>query len=291
MRITRATLRTYAHSAGFAAVWTMLVLATALWTWSVRGDAIEAEERARQRIRELAAIERSGMPATAEQEALLRAGLHSAQQMLEGVKRRVVFHAAPRPTPRDRSDAFFELTEFVADMARQAAAAGVACREGEQFGFASHARSGPSTETLAFVHDQRLAAEEVLRALIRASPVRFEGLQRLRPPSASNSLEGLDDADFFSAKMDAPWWPMEMDQVVLLRVMFSGRTEVLRDFLNQLADSGSPMIVRELKVESIPAPITVGTERPVIGGALSRYSVTVEVIAGRAPPQKEERDA
>lgn len=288
MRITRTTLRTHARSAGMVAAWTLMVLAAASWTWNARVEAGQAEERVRRRIHDLTAIQQSALPATSQQEALLRTDLNSAQQMLEGVKPRAAFDTAPRP--RDRSDAFFELTEFVAEMTRHAAAAGVACREGEQFGFASHARSGPSTETLAFVHDQRVAAGEVLRALMAASPVRFEGLQRLRPPSAESHSGGLDDADFFSANLEVPRWPLEMDRVVVLRVTFSGRTEVLRNFLNQLAESGSPVMVRELKVESIPPPITVGSERPAIGGTLSLYSVTVEVIVGRAPPPVEEQD-
>jgi hypothetical protein len=210
--------------------------------------------------------------------------------------------------PLSRTDAFFELTGFIRSMREQAQHAGVGVRPDEHFGFSAYANEGPATDLIAAVDRQRRIAGVLLETLWTTHPRQLEVVQRTRPRGAvrnaapvvpSGGAVSSGEADFFS--MDPRLSVGEPDQVATdaFRLTFVGHTPALRRFLNGLAASGLPLVVRSVAVEPVANPPQKRGASPGEGDPLvlvvrpgwSRFSVTMESFVIVAPPEATEGSA
>jgi hypothetical protein len=165
--------------------------------------------------------------------------------------------------PNRRADAFFDLAAFAEKMRGQGAAAGVAMKPDEYFGFSAHRNEAPSLDAVAFVFRQRLHAEQLLQDLFAAQPRQFIGIQRERPAvprtSASSSARangvgggGLPilAADYFVAP-----WSDDRKAVVAnafaYRIEFVGTTATLRNYLNTVVCGSGLVLVRSVEVQPV----------------------------------------
>jgi hypothetical protein len=157
--------------------------------------------------------------------------------------------------PANRTEAFFALTEFVEETRNRAQLRGVRIKPDERFGFTSYAQSGPETANIPEVFAQCLIVEHLLEALFAARPEELVGIQRCPRESfghtaQSNAHTGSDD--FFLLEKAWSAGQPGVVETTGYRLAFTGQTIALRAFLNRLADSGLPLIVRLVEVEPLP---------------------------------------
>ncbi len=259
-----------------------------LMGWSLQGFVNERDvghERDR-RARDLAVLVDIVPAPTGETARHLEEVLAGLEQSIGAIRKEFEVQATQAPVPENRSEAFFMLARYVADMRALAAAAGVICRDDEPFGFGTHARSGPANPLMVPVHRQRLAAEALLTVLFASGPSRFEGLQRERPEPGSVR----DDSDFFEIDPELSVRAPGLVETVPLRVVFTGQTGVLRDFLNHLVGASPRFLVREVSVEPRSQSVPAGEPTSWVRADDSRFAVTVEWVeltaAGDGPDVK-----
>ena len=171
-------------------------------------------------------------------------------------------------------EAFFEVAGLVERMRARAAWAGVNVKEEEWFGFAEFANAGPAPERIGEVARQRELAEAVLLALFEAAPQEIVGCER---SSAAGGERGRREANTFA--VDRKWSLEEANEIkaTAYRVRFVGRTEVLREMLNRLAEVEMPLAVTAVEVEPVTAGQTGNAEDGrLVVSTRSEFSVTVE---------------
>jgi hypothetical protein len=191
--------------------------------------------------------------------------------------------------PAKPLDAFFDIASFVERARSAAAQAQIGCAPGERFGFAAYVREGPAPEFLPAVYRQRLIAERLVDMLIAARPLALLGLRR-------ESLEAVQSADkngagdFFTLEPAFSLrQPGQLDTMAF-RLEFSGRTAVLRNFLNSLAAFPQPFVVRSVEAEPLPAADHLGFAPageqdlgvPLVRSNLTKFAVTVEFVLPNA---------
>jgi len=169
-------------------------------------------------------------------------------------------------------EAFFELAGFVDRTRKWAVAESVRLKEDERFGFAEFAKAGPEREHIEKVMRQRKIAETVLLTVIESGAEEIVGCERSR---GSGNERGRWETDTFSA--DPRWSLEEADELSVLayRVRFVGRTEVLREVLNRLANVKAPLAVTTVEVEALPEE---AEKRGVARSGRAEFSVTVESL-------------
>ncbi len=191
-----------------------------------------------------------------------------------------------------RTGAFFDLAWFVEEMRATAAAQDVRLAEGEHFGFASHVRSAPAPGEVDRVLRQRRRVESLLHALFSARPERLESVRRERPDAAANGRSRASEAastDLFTLEPRLSLRGNRMLDTLAFRLVFTGHTESLRRFVNEVASGSTPWLIRLIEVEPAlsRAPATVGPPGgletapvPVVQAQPSRFVVLLESFEG-----------
>lgn len=168
-----------------------------------------------------------------------------------------------RGVPPSRTDAYFNLATFVERARQMANVAGVAIGEDERFGFRAYANEGPDAAVIEAIFKQRRITEVILEALFSAKPDQLVEVLRddwevspgdpvvVRPVTrpGANKIPGTFVID--------PQVTARVPDVVhtfAFRIGFVGRTASLRAFMNQIAASDLPLIVRSVEVELQSAP-------------------------------------
>lgn len=208
--------------------------------------------------------------------------------------------AVPEPAavfevpPETRTEAFFNLARYVEEMRRRAAEAGVAIAANESFGFGQYATEGPDAAVIPFVFRQKNIGKVILEALFAARPESMERFQRENPPGVQPAAELFDMPDYLSARRNGAV------SAIGFRVAFRGQTPTLRAFLNALATSPVPLVVRSVEVQPVgagpgqpppqqrptfsfgapsaegePAPVT---DIPIVTANTSVFTVTLEFV-------------
>ena len=292
--------------------WTVLFGTGALlvaegWLWH-RGqlDALRADALLAQRRVERARLAGHSPAPTPENEREVQQARSQLEAHLADRRAtlRVDAGGASTATPMVTSaDAYFALADFVARTRALSAREHVMLRPNECFGFAAYAHQGPTPALIAPVLWQRSIIDSLLSELISAHPLALVSAQRERPRLASersrrkamaagqspgSKNDRVDDAglteDCF--RFDGPLALRTLGVVdsEAFRLEFTGRTEVLRDFLNRMAILPRPVLVREVQVEPV-ADVTKGAaaiSRGVAGTgattAVSRFAVFVELL-------------
>jgi hypothetical protein len=225
--------------------------------------------------------------------------------------------------PLSRTDAYFNLATFVERTRQLAEQAGVEVGSDERFGFEAFAHEGPDSEFIEAIFKQRRIAEVLLEALFSAKPEHLTGVFRddwerapnepggVRPVTrpGSNKVSGTFVID--------PQVTARVPDVVrtyAFRLEFVGQTASLRTFMNLVASSDLPLVVRSVEVEShqptarstrgrredpfatiadqastLDLPALQAARVPIVNRVLSRFAVTVEFLEIRiAPPRQVE---
>ena len=265
------------------------------------GAALEAKNQERDRLGRLS-------PAPSESNVQAIAGeLAEAEKNLKALVagwREAETSAAQLPAgPETSLEAYFDIAAFVERTRAQAGRNEVRIRPAEQFGFSSHASGGPEVELVPVVFRQRVAVQHLLDALIAARPHALLAVQREHPLTvgqrgprpgpkqalaarAASAVGSGAASDFFDITGQGSLRrPAQVDGEAY-RLEFSGQTQALRDFLNTLAKSSRPFVVRRVEAEPMvagmpetnPVPNSVNAGAPLVPRTISKFVVVVEHI-------------
>lgn len=276
--------------------------------WLVRGAAqrvARQETLLRQLKEERDWLARQSPRLTRETEDAIAMDLAAADERFAELSRALTGSGEWLPPPPTRStDAFFALVAFVERMRAAAARQQVALQPDERFGFSTYVANGPETALLAKVHRQRVLVERMLESLFEAQPRSLGAMQRERPrpegaevgwpasddSSAAERAGGRAEAatDFFRPTSPRQARVPQFVDRERFRLEFTGQTRALRLFVNSLAASRVPLLVRSIEVA--PAPNGPGSNRAapsaeegaVVAESLTRFVVIVEFIDVRS---------
>jgi hypothetical protein len=221
---------------------------------------------------------------TAENEAAIAAAVDEAREALGRLSDGLAgSEAAPNePAPAHPVDSLFALSEFAGKMRRKATEAQVALKPLESFGFASHASEGPPVEAIPMVHRQQRAVQELLDTMLAVRPQALLAVNRERPPAHEESGGPAGRADFFAPSPHLLVRQPGLVETDAFRLEFTGQTDVLRNFLDALANLPRPVLVRSVEVEPLNAPampVSSPTDKTVVVAKAnpSRFVVALEV--------------
>lgn len=208
---------------------------------------------------------------------------------------------ATATTPSTSTDAFFDLASFVERLRANATKAGVAIPANSWFGFSTYSSTGPVKDLIAPVFKQRQYVEYLLDALLEAKPRELRAVERTRvltdaqkaellasPQATPTAVAGAGAevaADFFvidsrtSAKLDG------FVDTEPFRLTFVGTTDVLRNFLNELAQFKLPVVVRSVEVTPADKSASAPTAAPLAAPA-SPFGLFGQETPAAAPVQE-----
>lgn len=260
---------------------------------------------ARASARGLARLERQWRKSAAPTAVLARAveaDLAAAESTRSGLLGQLGLGASPSVSggpPPTRMEAFFQLSGFVRDLRELATRAGLGVRPDEQFGFSAYRNEAPPAEAFAAIARQQRAVSKLVAALAAARPRQLLALQRTRPsgtgrPAAdvapSGEKAGAGDGDYFVLEPRLSVAERDLIATDAYRLTFVGRTPALRQFLNALAASARPVLVRSVTVEPPPSgdarrlPPAAGEARILVARSEeARFTVIVEAYQTVAP--------
>jgi hypothetical protein len=283
----------------FTAIMAVFALLIAGEVWLLLSSQTKERRFAGQLEERLAEIDRLQRQRPAPTDANLRATREDFAQHAEvlATMLRVLNVVGPdeldyfRGEPTGRTDAYFDLAQFVDLMGKAAAEAGVQVRPNERFGFSAYEREGPEPEIIRSVYRQRRIVEYLLRALFAARPRALVGVQREEPlritpagtppaparPSAPQGAGAAGAGDIFVVDPQVSARTPGYVDTIAFRIIFSGQTASLRGFMNALAVPDLPLVVRSVEVDPMQADSTRGRSAPGTGG---RPSAAI----GRAQP-------
>lgn len=187
------------------------------------------------------------------------------------------------PVPRKPLDGFIEITGVVESLRQLATTHEVSLLPDETFGFASYAHQGPPENELAAVHRQIGLTRLLVGKLFAAHPDKLLAVRRERDRSNGREVPGEVLADYF--QMDGRLDLRATGEIEggMIRLEFTGRTPVLRIFLQSLAEAPEPLVVRSVEVEPLPA----GGDQQGTRSKMSVVVVEAKPIGARAKPGNE----
>lgn len=277
-------------------------LAGESWLWARnRQESIRALAELAQKKQERDWLARQSPALSAENEQALAIDLANTRQVFAALRAALqTTEGAAGVPPASTVDLYFEIATFVEKTRALAARAKVAVKSDERFGFAAHANEGPESGLVPAVHRQGVAGRYLLEALLEAHPRALLAVQRERPltaaqrnqPLPAGANPGAPAADFFDFDPQLSLRvPGQVDSDAF-RVEFTGQTAALRAFLNTLAASDRPIIVRSVEVEPLgsgepPGETSLqGAPVPAVAQNLSRLAVIVEFLQPVTAPEK-----
>jgi hypothetical protein len=223
--------------------------------------------------------------------------------------------------PPSRTDAYFNLATFVERTRQLADQAGVEIGPEERFGFGAYANEGPDSEYIEAIFKQRRIAEVLLEALFSAKPERLNGISRddwERAPDEPGGVRPVTRpgsnkvSETFVIDPQVTARVSDVVRTYAFRLEFVGQTASLRTFMNLVAGSDLPLVVRSVEIEShlpparqtrgrredpfaaiadqasnLDLPALQAARVPIVNRVLSRFAVTVEFLEIRiAPPRQ-----
>lgn len=268
-------------------------------TWQ-RTKRAEIALRQRQEERDWLARQSPALsPANSD---AITADVAAAEKKLTELRRTLAGRPRWLPAaPKRTTDAYFALASFAEKTRALAVRQQVELRPDERFGFASYANVGPEPELLGAVHRQRVIVEHVVESLLEARPRALLGVQRehplteaqraaLRQPAtpgaaapAAEPRAGGEAKDFFEPDPQLRLRLPGLAETEAFRVEFTGQTQTLRAFLNELAAFKLPLVVRSVEVEALPsdpapAERKIGAPVPLVAQNFSKFAVVLEFV-------------
>jgi len=250
----------------------VLVLGGGIYLLSLQGKKLEAAKQSYQdaesRIQTVSKgvvydeDERIMIAPTAENRQILENRLEEIRADMEQIRTSMAGKAEGILTePADEFTFLPKLQEFIADM--KALAAGGEGREGvglnsdEAFGFARYALIGdqPDTEKIPELDRQQQVLEYILRQLFASEPTAILSVERELIEATEEEIEQFSNRnedrsdDVFIIEELVTARLNEFIDTFAFRLVFTGTTDVLRNFLNRIAFFELPLIVRSVEVE------------------------------------------
>jgi hypothetical protein len=294
-----------------------LVLAAEIGGLYERRDAARrAELQLERKRRELEKLSATVPGPTAENAAAVAADLAQVEKRLSATEAQLggsdwpAEESSAPSSPEKRTDLFFALADFVERFRGRLTALGIGLDAGERFGFSAYANAGPEPELIPAVQRQHLVVEYLLGALLVARPHRLLAVERERPQALTGRNAAVAESatsrepvarDLFTIDPTVSARVNGLVGTDAFRLVFVGQTAVLRTFLKQLARFEFPILVRAIEVEpavlaegspaqrssesmtpvataSVTTAPTIEPPRPLVRSALSKFTVTVELI-------------
>lgn len=222
--------------------------------------------------------------------------------------------------PTARTEAYFDLATFVEKTRELAKKNDVEIRpEAARLGFALYANEGPKEDRIPAVFHQRQIVQYIVDALIESRPRAIFAVQRehalnkaekdaialaaataaaiaagQQPPeqpppppdgSSTASASEPESPDIFTIDPRVTARAAGYIDTTPVRVVFTGQTGALRNFLNKLASFELPILVREIEVdrasaeESAAAPVGQTDEAPVPVDDAAPASIVITAAA------------
>mgnify|MGYP001195942936 CR=1 FL=1 len=280
------------------------------WWWMMRGQEQKDEKRLAAQRRELLSLQNAEPAPTPESAESLKQQVRQAEEKLAALKSEwfesdTVKAWQKQKVPTDRRAAYFDVANYRQRMTALAKREQVALAKIEAFGFTAYVNEGPVETDIARVFRQRLVLEKILSALLRSRPTSLSGVAREAEKSAPNvrRTRGSDEVDplpdVFSVRREG----MIAAQVFEFR--FIGRTAVLREWLNALAKSDLPVVVRNVIVQPAAALATRSQAvmsgivldatdegfKPLVSPGDSEFIVSIEYLEWIKPTDGEEGES
>ena len=207
------------------------------------------------------------IPPTAENREKLEERLQTVRGDL--LRIRDLMNARTESVLNDPSDEFTflpKLQSFIARLKSEAASNRVRLESDEAFGFARYATRArqPSAADVPLLDMQRQVLNYVLRRLIESGPRAILAVEREMVespagddgPGARSGQGDQSSEDIFTIPEFVTARSNEYIDTYAFRLVFTGRTDVLRRFINRLAAFELPLIVRSIQV----TPVEEGDE-------------------------------
>jgi hypothetical protein len=249
-----------------------LLIAGEIWYLRLlRGEVAVAERAVHERIAEIEQIQQRKPAPTNENVQAARTDFAQQAEVLATMLR-VLNVTGPdeleffRGEPATRPDAWFEVSQFVDRMTKEARKANVQLRPDERFGFSAYTYEGPEPAYIQSVYRQHRIVEYLLGRLFAARPRALIGVQREEPrpldatPEAAGQPKGPTPAraasggasttmsEIFAIDPQVSARTPGYVDTLAFRVIFSGHTSSLRAFMNALAAPDIPLVVRSVEV-------------------------------------------
>jgi len=292
------------HNRWFAALLAVcaLMLAGELWQIHVvRQRALRAAAQLQTKRQELAWLAQRSPALSEENVQALAADVTLLTQRVAELRASLAGREPWLSTaPAHPRDGYFAIGKFTEHLRTLALRQQVTLQADERFGFATYAHEGPAAVSLAQVHHQRVVVQHLVEQLVEARPHSLVGVRRERPravgPAAGAVLPGAatpvgapeQAADFFAPPARLRVQAPGVIEGELFRIEFIGKTQTLRAFLNALAASRLPLLVRAVEVDPAEAvaaaseraaPLPPEVPMPLVTQNLSRFAVVVECLA------------
>ncbi len=196
------------------------------------------------------------VPPTAENRRLLEERLEQVRADLRLIRDEMV--ARTESILSDDADEFTflpKLQAFIARMKSDAAAGEIGLNTDEAFGFARYAIDAeqPAAEFIPVLDQQRQVIAYIIRQLMASGPTAILSVERELVERTAEEEEGRPgrprrDDDVFVIEDLVTARANEFIDTFAFRLVFTGRTHVLREFLNRLASFELPLVVRSIEV-------------------------------------------
>lgn len=208
--------------------------------------------------------------------------------------------------PVGRTEAFFDIAQFVDAMRAHASKSGVLVRPDERFGFAAYTNEGPEPDLIRPVYRQRRIVEYLLGALFPARPRTLVSVQREDPATIGRSSaekaagspappprpaqtfagsagrgaqgEGGPVVEIFTIDPQVSARTPGYVDTMAFRLIFTGQTACLRGFMNTLAMPEIPLVVRSVEVEPLRAETAAG-RTGASGGDDANVTADLPIVA------------
>lgn len=310
----------------FFALVTLVLIAIAAEAWYV--TVLRSEERVlerdlNQKIAEIERLQRQRPGPTDENLRRAREDFSQNAEVLATMLRSLNVGGPDEleyfeGEPSGRTEAFFDIAQFVDAMRANATKAGVIVRPDERFGFAAYTHEGPEPELIRPVYRQRRIVEYLLTALLPARPRTLVSVQRedpatiardeakattpapaapARPGPTYTGAGGAGEAgpvsEIFTIDPQVSARTPGYVDTMAFRLTFTGQTSSLRGFMNALAIPEIPLVVRSVEVEPLraenprsvrdargarEAEAATPSDHAIVADNESRFVVTVELF-------------
>ncbi len=203
--------------------------------------------------------------------------------------------------PAERSDAYFDIISFAEEYREKARqvdvndGAGVRLPSDDyMFGFSRYADRGPPNELIELVFKQRKIVAYLLDTLYEVRPVELERVARgdAAERRGIGAPAGGQGGDFFRIAPEVSARIPDFVETHEFRLVFTGYTATLREFLNRIAspEGQVPLIVRSVEVTPVEGGQAAARAEadgavPIVASNLSRFVVTLEFIELVSPSE------
>lgn len=161
------------------------------------------------------------------------------------------------PTPLSKADWSFELHKFRESARYGALSNSIALSERVVFGFGDYSDGGPPADEMKEVHEQIIIMSSLLNTLFGSGIGSFQAIQRgvksvRKGSSAVSRRTGAklyaDGDQFIVEPGESVAVPGTIDSYVF-RLVFRGQSIALRNFLNRVARSQLPFVIRGVETD------------------------------------------